>query len=428
MTAFSDPAAALRALPPDIADAEAPPRAWLAGPFAQWSDASLIESTAAAIAPPKRDADTSFLTHAPLELAARAALLPMVAPEARDRVRRRIAAIAVDYARAGEEVRAADTPFADNGAGLRALAGALRDGDAELADAALVFLAPRVSVLELRKALAAEVTPSLGAAAHPPILLAELPRLEARLAGAAHLLRAPLRQIAKMSSVRISWHERAPSAKPAADDGAALFETLLAPPRVQSPSVYIAPMMLAVEANGYAEGLLAAATANLSVEAAARAILRIGAWSMLQDDPAHAPYGWSHALTMPQGVLCCADAVENQTMLVRVAATHALGFRATLGKARLRDAPPPRPRSDAIVNVAPSDAAGAVYHADAGRIGEFRTMMATRAAKHADAHLAKYTLAAFDAAARDPAAARLFLAAAAYLGAWWDENPGAAFE
>ena len=149
---------------------------------------------------------------------------------------------------------------------------------------------------------------------------------------------------------------------------------------------------------------------------------------MLQDDPAHAPYGWSHALTMPQGALSCADAVEDQTMLVRIAATHALGFRATLGKARLNDAPPPRPRSDAFVNVAPRDAAGAVYHADAGRIGEIRTAMATRAATHADAHLAKYTLAAFDAAARDPAAARLFLAAAAYLGAWWDAHPGASFE
>lgn len=418
----------LRGLPPAVADAPAAGDEWAKSPVSGLSDAALVAAVAAAIATPKRHADTSFLTHAPLELAARAALLPMVAPEARDRARRRIAAIAVDYARAGEEVRAADTPFADIGAGLRALAGALRDGDAELADAALVFLAPRVSVLALRKALAAEVTPSLGAAAHAPILLAELPRLEARLAGAAHLLRAPLRQIAKMSSVRISWHERAPSAKPAADDGAALFETLLAPPRVQSPSVYIAPTMLAVEADGYAEDLLAEATANLTVEAAARVILRIGAWSMLQDDPAQAPYGWSHALTMPQGVLSCADAVEDQAMLVRIAATHALGFRATLGKVKLKDAPPPRPRSDAIVNVAPSDAAGAVYHADAGRIGEIKMTLATRAATHGDTHLAKYTLAAFDAATRDPAAARLFLAAAAYLGAWWDRNPGAAFE
>ncbi len=186
--------------------------------------------------------------------------------------------------------------------------------------------------------------------------------------------------------------------------------------------------MLAVEANAYAEHLLADVTAGLSVEAATRAILRIGALSMVQDDPDHAPYGWSHALTMPQGVLACADASRDKTMIVRIAATHALGFRATLGKTRIADEPPPRPRSSEYLNVEPIEAAGAVYHAAADQIPKIKTALATRAATHRDAHLAKYTLASFDAAARDPAAARLFLAAAAYLGAWWDAHPETSFE
>lgn len=418
----------VRDLPLAVADAPDAGDAWAKSPVSSLSDAALVEAVAGAIAPPKRDADTSFLTHAPLELAARAGLLPMIASGARDQARRRIARIAAEYAGAGEEVDAVDRRFADERAARRALVDALRAGDAELADAALLFLAPRVPLLDLRQLLAGELAPLLGAAAHAPILLAELPRLEARLAGAAHLLRAPLRQIAKMSSVKISWHERASSAKSAGDDGDALFEALLAPPPVHSGSLYIAPTMLAVEANAYAQERLEEATADLSVGAATRAILRIGALSMLQDDAAHAPYGWSHALTMPQGVLSCADAVDDKRLLVRVAATHALGFRATLGKVRLHNAPPPRPASPALVGVAPIEAAGAAFHADDGRIAEIRTALATRAATHHDAHLAKYTLACFDAAARDKTAARLFLAAAAYLGAWWDAHPGAAFE
>jgi hypothetical protein len=43
-----------------------------------------------------------------------------------------------------------------------------------------------------------------------------------------------------------------------------------------------------------------------------------------------------------------------------------------------------------------------------------------RAAIHADAHLVKYTTACLLAADRDPQEASLYLAAAAYLGAWWD--------
>ncbi len=46
-----------------------------------------------------------------------------------------------------------------------------------------------------------------------------------------------------------------------------------------------------------------------------------------------------------------------------------------------------------------------------------------------DPHLAKYTLARFDAATQDPSNGRLYLAAAAYLAAWWhqhDHTTGAA--
>jgi hypothetical protein len=425
---MQDAARLVRGLAPTVADASHGTKEWAKSPVSGLSDQGLVAAVAAAIAAPKREADTSFLTHAPLELAARAELLAMVEPPARDLARRRIAAIAAEYARAGDEIETPAKEFRDESAALDALVAALKEGDADEVDAALLYLAPRVSVFKLRAALVDVVSPMLGAAAHAPIILAELPRIEARIDGAASLLRAPLRQIAIMSSARLGWHGRARAEAFGGDKEQELMERLAAPPPVCSPSVYVAPTMLAIEANGYAEGLLADVTADLSVPAAARSILRTGALAMLQDDPAHAPYGWSHALTMPQGVLSCADAARDQRALVRVAATQALGFRATLGAVRLRDEPPPRPRRAAYFNVDPIGAAGAVYHAEAREIAGIKTALATRAATHRDAHLAKYTLAAFDAAARDPAAARLFLAAAAYLGAWWDAHPGVAFE
>lgn len=418
----------LRNLPLSVADAPAPGDEWAKSSISAWSDAVLIDAVAAAVAPPKRDADTSFLTHAPLELAARAALLPMVAPAARDRARRRIAAIAARYQVEGEEIEGKARSYSNAGAAVGALIAAMLEGDAEEADAALLFLIPRVSAPGLRRALAKEITPMLGAAAHVPIFLGELPRLEPRLPNALGLLRAPLRMLARAATLRLTWHERARADSPVGDEGEALFETLLSPPPVHSPSAYIAPTMLSVEADGYAERMLADVTARLSVDAARRAILRIGALSMLQDDPEGAPYGWSHALTMPQGVFACEDAVEDKRMIIRIAATHALGFRATMGRVHLRNEPAPKPNSDDLFNVAPIDAAGAVHHAPQEKLSEIKTALATRAATHEDAHLAKYTLACFDAAARDPEASRLFLAAAAYLGAWWDAHPGASFE
>ena len=49
-------------------------------------------------------------------------------------------------------------------------------------------------------------------------------------------------------------------------------------------------------------------------------------------------------------------------------------------------------------------------------------VLATRAALHRDAHVAKYTLACFDAAACDPDFTSLYFAAAAHLFDWWQQH------
>ena len=87
---------------------------------------------------------------------------------------------------------------------------------------------------------------------------------------------------------------------------------------------------------------------------------------MLQDDPSHAPYGWSHCLTMPQATLGVASAATRPDRAV--AATYVLGFRSTLGTVTLDPAWMPEPiaelDADAFIAAGPQAAASAVWHAD----------------------------------------------------------------
>jgi hypothetical protein len=205
--------------------------------------------------------------------------------------------------------------------------------------------------------------------------------------------------------------------------GPALFDCLAAPPRVEAPSS-IAATMLAIERDGYAARIFATATSRVAAPTATQILLRVAALSMLLDDPQHAPYGWTHCFTLPQAVLSLEDVVSNVIRAIRIAATHVLGFRASLGSVRLQYpfAPvrqirsmPPHPQA-----AEPAEAAGVAFNARAEQRLAIRTQLVERAATHADAHLAKYTMACLIAANRDPQQAPLYLAAAAYLGAWWD--------
>lgn len=399
----------LRALSPSVASAPRADDEWAQSPLSRLSDAALTSAVAAAIATPKIEADTSFLTHAPLELLARHALLAMAPPEARDQIRRRIAAVAATYARAGDEIDAPGRAFASVAVAIDACRGAVREGDVETADAALVFALPRVSARALGAALAETILPQLGAAGHAPILLAEMARVDGRIDAVGALLRAPLRAIVRVHDGRLTWQERRDSRAYSGDGAVELARRLAAVPSRPSPSSYILPTMQAVEADGFAASLLGDVTRDLSVDGARAAILRVALLSMLQDDPDAAPYGWTHALTMPMAVLDAAGAVADPASAVRIAATYALGFRATLRK-RTIDLDAPAPEA-----------------ATADRDTPWTRLIAA-AAKHEDAHFAKYVLAAHDAAAAVPSLAPLCRAAAERLAAWWDEHPGAAFE
>jgi len=147
---------------------------------------------------------------------------------------------------------------------------------------------------------------------------------------------------------------------------------------------------------------------------------------MLQDDPGQAPYGWTHCLSMPQAVLGIAGACRDPRTAVAVAATHVLGFRSVLGRVKLDPRWRPEPPSVAdpveALGGSPAEAAAGVWHASREDQSRLVGALASRAAIHPDAHLAKYTVACLDAARADPEEQHLYLAAAAYLSAWWREQ------
>lgn len=330
-------------------------------------NAQLIAQCAAVVDQPKADPPNSFILHAPLELLARALLLERVPDASLDAARARLQWLADTYAAAGPS--AASSP---------ALAADLDD-----------------------------VVCSLAAAGHAPILLSLRTRVPA--VPAAFGSRLVATELARYPDWRLTWpRTRAASGTGSGPDD--LAERLAAPPSPGDPgSDFIFPTMHLTETSDLAEKVLDEPLRGLSVEDARRVLLRVAAQSMLQDNPDAAPYQWTHCLTMPQAVLVAADHGADPDIAVAVAATYVLGFRSTQGRIAL----------DPGFTPAPDTAAGRVWFAADDEVPALVDGLVAFGALHEDAHVAKYTLACLDAADADPAATRLFLAAAAHLHAWW---------
>ena len=85
---------------------------WEARGLDRLSDGELVALAAAHLSLPRRDRADSFVLHAPLELLARSALLPLVEPAQREVARRRIAALVTAYDQ-GAAAAFADGPAGD---------------------------------------------------------------------------------------------------------------------------------------------------------------------------------------------------------------------------------------------------------------------------------------------------------------------------
>lgn len=407
------------------------PRGELAGQYAVrglsgLSDARLIGMVGDVLATPRRDPADSFVLHAPLELAARAALLPWVDAARRDHARLRLVALAAEYDAFGPPPpEPFPVEFDAPATAATYLAEAIDRGELDDVDRAATWLGRHAGPTELRALLADDLVPRLGAAAHAPIFLHLLPRVSPRGELRGDLLRGLARELAREPAWRLRWIDA-----PRATTGGsvtALADALHSIPAVEQPgSFFIYPIMSSVDGTGVAWQLLSRALPGLGVDAAARTILRTAAWAMLSEPTVHAPYGWSHTLTMPQAVLGIADACTEPARAIAVAATYVVGFRATMGTRPLRSTPPrdqpPLPWREAL-GAEPDVAAAAVWHASDAALSHVATELATRASMHRDAHFVKYTLACLDAAAWDAGHRRLYLAAAAALGGWWAQQP-----
>lgn len=383
------------------------------------TDAELVAHAVELLSVPHHEPADSFALHAPLELMARAELLGSVSPEIRTQARQRIAWVACTWANQGTPI---DEPSRRaTGDPIDALRDALRTGDGGLADQALLTLTRTATQDEIAGELTNLVLAHLGGAAHAPIFLELLPRLRS---GAAHPLlmaRTLLGDLTRHPDWTLGWIDQ-PRLPHSGE--ITLTERLVAPPSPGDPgSNFIQPVMSLVDRTGLATELLADVTVGLSVTEARRELLRVAAHSMLQDDPASSPYGWTHCLTMPQAALAIAG--DDPQRFIDVAATYVLGFRSTQSTCALavdwEPEPPPAHRGvGVLIEHGAADAAALMWHATDQR--GFVRQLVDHAAIHEDAHLAKYTLACIDAAGHDPEAAQLYLAAAASLGGWWYEH------
>jgi hypothetical protein len=351
------------------------------------SDDELFDQAAVLVSRPKDAEANSFQLHAPLELLARRILLDRVDPPRRDLARQRIAWVAETYAQLGASAA---------------------DSDARSPD-----LTPD------------ELVASLAAAAHAPIFHMLLPRVAPRSPIAKSLARPLVHELNRHREWKIEWIDAGPLT--GSGDEHTLTRALLDTPRLGVPgSDFIYPIMHQVDTKGVAADVIGPVLGTATDRsAAARAIVRVAAWSMLQDNPAHAPYGWTHCLTLAQAAARMAATTENPLRAIAVAATHVVGMRAALSDRPVTDRFEPEPvDTDAFeaLDAAPQIAAAAVHHAPRGEVAAITTELASRAALHPDAHVAKYTLACFEAAAADPDHARLFLSAAAFLHGWWSQS------
>ena len=384
------------------------------------SDADLIARVAERVQVPREGHADSFILHAPLEVLARAALLPWVAPVGRGIARLRMVSVATRFeAQPAMEAPAPNVSQTRATTAAAELVAALSTADLETTDQAAVNLAASAPGAALTNLIGDAVLPSLAAAGHAPIFLYQLPRVSPRGEAPTALLRPLARELGRFPQLQLEWVNDRPATGGSA---AALADAFASVPQLGVPgSTFIFPLMHQIDQEVGPE-LLRPALGGVSVDGARPIILRAAARAMVMGPAEHAPYGWSHCLTMSQAALEIAPGLHDPSLGIAVAASNAAGFLAALADAPIPstvELDHPGGTFASAVAGGMTSAAGRAFHATDDELVGIRTEIVTAACARHDAHLVKYTLACLDAMAADPAAARLYLAAAAALLAYW---------
>ncbi len=206
-----------------------------------------------------------------------------------------------------------------------------------------------------------------------------------------------------------------------------VFAKLANPPKGQLGNQSIRSIIQAGEATGNADRLfgdfIRQDLSRAQIDAAFRAILRVCARSMLQDDVKQAKFGWTHCLTLPQSACGLASLNTDRKRALAATLVWITAYRSVLSRRALDfQWAPERVKGASIheaLHTSPQVAAGRVWYASDPELPEIRLALATEASIRNDQHLVKYTRAVLDMGSFDPEFTRLYLAAAAYLCALW---------
>lgn len=406
------------------------------------SDANLCQQVAAIFASPPAKGFSSFSLHAPLELMARAGLMPLVDPRQRALARLQLVASAAKFET--ETTPVAPPPkikaFPDPQTAQGEFLGAFKKGDAGGLEAIVLQYASQFGTASLVHLLTPLALPTMTGASHSHIGLWLLLR-HARTSDIADasLLRAAARalaggagsQLKSFGGMHIEGTERLAQAP--ADVEREVLDKLANPPKGKLGGTGMFGLISGGEATGNADTLfgdfIRHDLTDEQIDAAFRAVLRACAHNMLQHDPTHAKFGWSHCLTLPQAA-CGLSSLNMQRKLALAASlVWIIAYRSTLSDRALDFGWQPEKLQGSVslaeaLATSPNAAASRVWYADPAELAAIKQTLATEAAIRGDQHLVKYTRAALDMVSFDPTHEQLYLAAAAHLcGVWVKERP-----
>lgn len=402
------------------------------------TDADLYRSVAAIISKPQAKGINSFALHAPLELMARFGLLPFVDPQERRLARMQMVATAAAYESGIEAVELPKpiNPFPSFSAAKQEFTRTFRSASPDGLDSVVLQISSQFGTASLVELLTPLALPTLTGASHSHIGLWLLLRhgMAASEAGDAKLLRAAVRRIAAEPNLQLSSFSGM-----AVAGGQKLTQTpeqlehevlekLSNPPKGQPGTASLRPLIQAGERTGNPDmlfgNIIRTDLTNEQVDAAFRAVLRVCAHSMLQDDLGQAKFGWSHCLTLPQAACGLANVNIDRKLALAATLVWITSYRSILSRIPLNFGWSPEAVDASIsiseaLHTSPATAAARVWHADPAEIPMIMRTLATEASIRTDQHLAKYTRACFDVVSFDPLHKHLYLAAAAHLCALW---------
>lgn len=405
------------------------------------SDGNLYRQATAIIARPPAKGRTSFTIHAPLELMARYGLLPLVKPQQRELARLQIVASSAAF---GSGTPAPPPPSISSFKNLeeakQEFSQTFHAADADGLEAITLQIASQFGTANLVHLLTPLALPTLTGASHSHIGLWLLLRHgEAGRVDAAALLRAGVRQLAGKPDLQLLSFDsmQIGSDRPLKQTPERIEQEVLAklanPPQEERNNSSMHSLFEQGEGTGNADALfgdfIRHDLTDDQIDAAFRALLRVCAHSMLQDDVGDAKFGWSHCLTLPQAATGLANLGGSRKLALASMLVWTVSYRSVRSHRPLDFGWAPQPLPEAIsleeaLHTSPQVAAARVWHAAPTELDDVVQLLATEASIRNDQHLVKYTRACFDLCGFDPKHKQLYLAAAAHLaGLWVGERP-----